>query len=490
MEHHPLRVLISAFVAATMVVVLAPGEAGAADDVGSPAHPVRLSAAAEETVPELQTLATALADATGLEFVVEFVGYEEQAVEWLCTTNPSSGFRIANPDEVVYAAGCGADTRYNLIAWGSSSHSTEFLVPHDSALDSLDELAGLAWYYSDEGSLSSYMVPLGMLTLAGVTDQIPVAVGSHTGAVEAVYDNAVASAPTPVFGSVFTDARNALAGNYPDVFDEVRVLIESPPIPHAAMLFGPTFPAELRTQIEAALVELADESSPDYPTWEASMGALFSATGLGEVSMTDFEFVKAALDASGLFPWGDDFAWGTFIDDNTSVFEADIEWMAKAGITKGCNPPTNDRYGPNANVTRGQMAAFLVRALKLTDRLDDPFIDDDDSLFEADIEKLAAAGITKGCNPSEGNTRFCPDARVTRGQMAAFLVRALKYTDDGGGDLFVDDDGSIFEHDIDCLGTAGVTKGCNPADGNTKFCPDSNVTRGQMAAFLHRALGD
>ena len=73
--------------------------------------------------------------------------------------------------------------------------------------------------------------------------------------------------------------------------------------------------------------------------------------------------------------------------------------------------------------------------------------------------------------------------------MAAFLVRALKYTDNGGGDLFVDDDGSIFEHDIDCLGTAGVTKGCNPSDGNIKFCPDKNVTRGQMAAFLHRALG-
>jgi hypothetical protein len=45
------------------------------------------------------------------------------------------------------------------------------------------------------------------------------------------------------------------------------------------------------------------------------------------------------------------------------------------------------------------MAAFLVRALELTDTLDDPFTDDDDSIFEADIERLAAAGITKGCNP-------------------------------------------------------------------------------------------
>jgi Tol biopolymer transport system component len=189
---------------------------------------------------------------------------------------------------------------------------------------------------------------------------------------------------------------------------------------------------------------------------------------------------------------GFDLDWqplqGTFWDDERSVFNADIEWMAEVGITKGCNPPLNDRFCPYSVVTRGQMAAFLARALSLTERLDNPFTDDDDSIFEADIERLAAAGITKGCNPSEGNTKFCPDDKVTRGQMAAFLVRALGYTDNGGGDLFTDDNDSIFEAEIDRLGTAGVTKGCNPPT-NDRYCPTGNVTRGQMAAFLHRALG-
>jgi hypothetical protein len=178
---------------------------------------------------------------------------------------------------------------------------------------------------------------------------------------------------------------------------------------------------------------------------------------------------------------------GRFVDDDNSVFEGDIEWLAQQNITRGCNPPKNDRFCPNDFVTRGQMAAFMVRALHLTDSLDNPFVDDDTSVFEADIEKIAAAGITKGCNPP-ANDRYCPTNFVTRGQMAAFLVRALKYTDDGGGDLFVDDDDSIFESDIDKLGTAGVTKGCNPPV-NDQFCPDDFVTRGQMAAFLHRALG-
>jgi hypothetical protein len=111
------------------------------------------------------------------------------------------------------------------------------------------------------------------------------------------------------------------------------------------------------------------------------------------------------------------------------------------------------------------MAAFLVRALGLTERLDNPFIDDDHSIFESDIEKLAKAGITKGCNPPD-NDRFCPDSKITREQMAALLVRALGYTDDGGGNLFIDDDDSIFEQDIDRLARAGVTKGCNPPDNS------------------------
>jgi hypothetical protein len=71
------------------------------------------------------------------------------------------------------------------------------------------------------------------------------------------------------------------------------------------------------------------------------------------------------------------------------------------------------------------MAAFLVRALKLPTTSKDYFTDDNGSIFENDINRLAAAGITKGCNPPS-NTKYCPASNVTRQQMAAFLVRALK----------------------------------------------------------------
>ncbi len=189
--------------------------------------------------------------------------------------------------------------------------------------------------------------------------------------------------------------------------------------------------------------------------------------------------VAVPLSAAPLEPGG------TFRDDDGSIHEGAIEAIAAIGITKGCNPPINDRYCPTQSVTRGAMAAFLVRALDLAPTAGDYFGDDDGSVFEANINTLAAAGITKGCNPP-ANDSYCPDEVVTRGQMAAFLVRAYRYTDSGGGDRFSDDDGSVFELAIDRLATAGITRGCNPPD-NTRFCPNRPVRRDEMATFLARA---
>jgi hypothetical protein len=180
----------------------------------------------------------------------------------------------------------------------------------------------------------------------------------------------------------------------------------------------------------------------------------------------------------------------TFDDvPTTHTFFADVEWLAAEGITRGCNPPANDLFCPDASVTRGQMAAFLHRALGGVLTAGGPvvFTDISGSVFTSDIEWLGGVGVTRGCNPPD-NDMYCPNAPVTRGQMAAFLVRALGYTAGAGSDRFVDDNGSVFEADIERLAEAGVTLGCNPPD-NDMFCPNAPVTRGQMAAFLHRALG-
>ncbi len=54
-----------------------------------------------------------------------------------------------------------------------------------------------------------------------------------------------------------------------------------------------------------------------------------------------------------------------FADDDGSIFEQDIARIAAANLTTGCNPPINENYCPNQPVTRAQMATFLNRALNL-----------------------------------------------------------------------------------------------------------------------------
>jgi glucose/arabinose dehydrogenase len=142
------------------------------------------------------------------------------------------------------------------------------------------------------------------------------------------------------------------------------------------------------------------------------------------------------------------------------------------------------RVTDSGGLTDSQEIRVRVRGVDGPNRGE--FRDDDDSQFETAIEWMASEGITAGCNPP-ANDRFCPDDFVTRGQMAAFFSRGFGWSDAGGGDLFVDDDDVVFEGSIDLMATAGVTRGCNPP-ANDRFCPDDFVTRGQMAAFFMRAF--
>jgi uncharacterized protein YjiK len=174
-----------------------------------------------------------------------------------------------------------------------------------------------------------------------------------------------------------------------------------------------------------------------------------------------------------------------FVDDNDSVHEGYINALAVAGITVGCNPPSNTLYCPGDLVTRAQMASFLQRAFDLAPNPTDFFADDDGSVHEGNINSIAAAGITLGCNPPV-NDRYCPTEAITRGQMASLLVRALGL-DPSSVDSFVDDDGSVHEGNINSIAAAGITLGCNPPV-NDRFCPGNSLTRGQMASLLGRAL--
>ena len=169
-----------------------------------------------------------------------------------------------------------------------------------------------------------------------------------------------------------------------------------------------------------------------------------------------------------------------FTDDDGSVHEDNIDIIAAADITLGCDEADPSLFCPNETVTRGQMASFIQRALNLPAGEDPGFTDIAGNEHEQAIGALAAAGITIGC---EDGTMFCPNVPLTRDQMASFLARA--YGLSGGTTPFTDIAGNTHEDNIAAIYEAGITQGCTA----TEYCPRDPVVRGQMASFLARSLG-
>jgi hypothetical protein len=164
-----------------------------------------------------------------------------------------------------------------------------------------------------------------------------------------------------------------------------------------------------------------------------------------------------------------------------------IETLAVSGITAGCD---NENYCPVSPVTRAQMAVFLERGIHGSSFSPPPasgevFLDVSAGSFAAAyIENFFLDGITSGC----GDNNYCPDAKVTRAQMAVFLLRAKhgeNYSPPAGSGVFHDVLLSHWAVDwIEQLAEEGITAGC----GNGNYCPEAVVTRDQMAVFLVRTF--
>ncbi|MEX0878245.1 MAG: FG-GAP-like repeat-containing protein [Thermoanaerobaculia bacterium] len=169
-------------------------------------------------------------------------------------------------------------------------------------------------------------------------------------------------------------------------------------------------------------------------------------------------------------------------------FHADIVTLAQAGITAGCG---GGNYCPALDVTRAQMAVFLLKA-KLGATHVPPvqgpyFADVPPGSFAADwINELYNLGITTGC----GFGNYCPNANVTRAQMAVFLLKTLIgnfYDPPFGSSPFADVPPFAFaENFITDLYARGITGGCSASP--LLYCPDNAVNRGQMAVFLVRTF--
>lgn len=200
--------------------------------------------------------------------------------------------------------------------------------------------------------------------------------------------------------------------------------------------------------------------------------------------------VSAATTTSFTVHVEDSRVGNRFIDDDGNPHEANIEAIAALGLTEGCNPPLNNQFCPDNLVTRAEMAVFLVQAMGEAGNL--PAYQG----YFSDVPEGAwyTSWIERlselGVTAGFPDGTFQPAGTVTRGQMAVFLVTAFDHVAELTDPTGVFSDVDITEFyadDAELLRTLGITAGC--ATDPLRYCPEDPVRRDHMATFLAKALG-
>jgi len=308
--------------------------------VGSAEHPIKVlfvpSVDAQVIVSGGEIMKTALEEATGLTFEVSVPTSYAATIEEMCASPTDTMGFIPGLGYALASQLCGVDVSFKAIRFGFDVYWAQILVPRDSAYTSLADLAGKKWGYGDPGSTSGYMVPLVMLQEAGITPGEQVQTGGHNQSAQAVYNGEVDFATTfyspptlldtgavawqegqdPDIQADLVDScglnadGNLVCGNYrvrdaranireaaPDVIQKVRILMISPPIPNDTLAFGPEFPADVRAQIEQALVAFAETEE-----WKASIGSqdFYNWTGIAPTTDEEYDFIRQMVTAVGI----------------------------------------------------------------------------------------------------------------------------------------------------------------------------------------------
>jgi phosphonate transport system substrate-binding protein len=308
--------------------------------IGSVEHPIKVlfvpSVDANVIVSGGQMMADALNAATGLTFEVSVPTSYAATIEAMCASPtdtigfiPGLGYVLANQL-------CGVDVSFKAVRFGFDVYWAQILVARDSDLMTLEDLDGLKWGYTDPGSTSGYMVPLVMFNEAGIEPSESVETGGHPQAVSAVYNGEVDfattfySAPLKPEGepgwqegdyadipdelldscAVTEDGSNIKCGDWtvldarrnirteaPDVIQKVRILAISPAIPNDTLSFGPEFPADVRAQIEEALIEFSKTEE-----WGESIGNqdFYGWSGINAATDEEYDFVRLMVEAAGI----------------------------------------------------------------------------------------------------------------------------------------------------------------------------------------------
>jgi hypothetical protein len=258
-------------------------------------------------------------------------------------------------------------------------------------------------------------------------------------------------------------------------------------------------PSSISADVRGILQPIAINASSPSCVWTASaptFSTLTATNGTGSGATTlSIPYNTTGTDLTGTVTIAGQpitvfqaFTEQVFQDVPPGSFGFDaINLLSQKNITNGCAPTL---YCPTANITRAQMAYFLVTAAynngPFTASQTPYFADVPLGSFEFNqIQKLYELGITNGC----GGGKFCPTQTVTRDQMAVFLIKArygaTTVFDFPPAQIFNDVPPTYWAYSwIQRMSEDQITSGCAPS----LYCPTENVTRAQMAIFLMKAI--
>ena len=218
--------------------------------------------------------------------------------------------------------------------------------------------------------------------------------------------------------------------NETDVDRGVLLSCDEDPFHDGDWLFGVGDPAGVE---EFADLDEVSASHALAVSWLVSEGVL-TGTGEGDSRLAPKGSLKRwemavwlvrLLDSRDPDPGLADFE--SFEDIEAGMWwAAHVERLYNLGVTVGCSAEPL-RFCPYENVTRAQMASFLVRAFEFTHTASVDFADVGDSSHRRDIETLYWTGVTVGC--ASDPLRYCPTEPTSRQQMASFVTRALAATE-------------------------------------------------------------
>jgi hypothetical protein len=121
-----------------------------------------------------------------------------------------------------------------------------------------------------------------------------------------------------------------------------------------------------------------------------------------------------------------------------------------------------------------------------------PFADVPEGHWALDyIQSIWAAGITTGCSASP--LMYCPDNYVNRGEAAVMIERGMGNfsPSPNPSGMFADvpyPGLEAYTPFIEEFYNDGITDGCSLSP--LMYCPQDNITRGETAVFIERALGN